>query len=126
MENQKKTSARNQQPQLDETYAKVCALWGQTGQDYSLREIAQKLDISVQKVRKILITEGLYTSPEIQRIQALIDSGMSVEEVADQLGLTRNAVSAALPYRTGPYYSSAPSPNALAIRRWKENKNNDE
>lgn len=92
----------------------------------SIKEIAKELAISEQKARKILITTGLYTTPEISHAVRMHESGKSVEEIAKELSISRKAVLAMLPYSKGEYNSDTPSKNATAIRRFRERKENND
>lgn len=86
-------------------------------QGMSQRQIALRTEISMQKVRKILITLGRYSSPNSEIIQTLYARGLSKADIAKKLKITENAVSSYLPYERGQLPSENPSKNALAIRR---------
>lgn len=84
---------------------------------YSLSDIALKYDISLQKVRKILITCGKIVTPLSKQIQEMYQSGQTIQEIADKLEMTTNAVNSYLPYRKAIYNSDSPSDNAMRIRK---------
>lgn len=88
----------------------------------SIKEAACIADLSVQKVRRILITAGEWTSPRTDEINRLKESGKTVTEIAVLLGITENAVIGHLPYSKGEYKSAEPTRNAVAIRRHRERK----
>lgn len=46
-------------------------------QELSLKEISKRLHISEQKVRKILITAGVWSSETSRKISSLVESGKS-------------------------------------------------
>lgn len=52
------------------------------------RTIAKRAGISLQKVRKILITAGAWSDETSEKIGKLRANGMSVPEIAEELGLT--------------------------------------
>lgn len=78
--------------------------------------IARQLKISEQKVRKILITTGAWSSPLSLKIQKMRKEGKSIGEIAEHLEITRNAVLSYLPYDRGMKNAEYPSKNALKIR----------
>ena len=98
---------------MDATFAAVARLWEQK---CSQREIANRLNISEPKVRKILITIGAIETDESQ----LFATGLSIEEIADKLGKSPKAVLGRLPYTKGLYGAEYPSINALRIRKSRE------
>ena len=51
----------------------------------SVKETAAILGVSVVKVRRTLITAGLWSSKRSTAVCALLDKGLSVEEIAAQL-----------------------------------------
>lgn len=91
-------------------------------QNLSCEAIADRLHISAQKVKRILITAGLYQTPRTEEITAMRDRGMSVEEIAEELKITVAAVQANLPYIKGQYRAEYPTKNAMAIRRSRDKK----
>ena len=88
----------------------------------SIKETARIADLSVQKVRRILITAGEWTSTRTDEINRLMELGKTVTEVASMLGITENAVMGHLPYSKGEYNSANPTKNAFAIRRHRKRK----
>lgn len=69
----------------------------------SVKEIASKLQISIVKVRRILITEGLWSSRSSDEIGKLYKQNYSVKEIAEALHMTEKNVQAYLPYSKGVY-----------------------
>lgn len=63
------------------------------------RTIAKRAGISLQKVRKILITAGAWSDETSEKIGKLRANGMSVPEIAEKLGVKTNTVWSYLPYR---------------------------
>lgn len=86
------------------------------------KAIAKRLKISEQKVRKILITAGAWSSARSEKIQELQKAGKSLDEIAETLGITRNAVISYLPYDRGMKNAEYPTLNALKIRASREKK----
>ncbi|PST29771.1 hypothetical protein [Enterocloster lavalensis] len=90
----------------------------------SLTEISKYNDISLQKVRKILITAGVYSSETYDRIKELRADGKSDWEIMDRVDISKKALSSYTPYKKGLYNLSEESAtiNAMAIRRLRERK----
>lgn len=72
-------------------------------QNDSIRETAIRHSMSRDKVRKILITEGVYSTPQSIKVNDLIDSGYTAQEVADKLGISVGSVNNLTVYRRGEY-----------------------
>lgn len=69
----------------------------------SIRETAIHHDMSRQKVRKILITEGVYSTPQSVKINELLVSGYTTQEVAEKLAVSVGTVNNLVAYRKGEY-----------------------
>ena len=95
-------------------------------QGVSLKQIGRQLGISEQKVRKILITAGAWSSETSKKINSLVESGKSLDEIQAVTGLTRNAVLSYLPYERGMQNAEYPTVNALRIRKCRQNKKKGE
>lgn len=99
-------------------------------QGITVKQIARRTGTSEQKVRRVLITIGLWSSPLSERIHRMHASGKTLDEIAAALGMTRNNVTSYLPYNKGMYNAEYPTTNALRIRACRESKkganNNDQ
>lgn len=62
------------------------------------RTIAKRAAISLQKVRKILITAGAWSDETSEKIWKMRSNGMSVPKIAEELGMKTNTVWSYLPY----------------------------
>lgn len=91
-------------------------------QGLSINEISRRTKVSSQKVRKILITAGAWSSPLSERINAMLNDDMSVDDISKELGMTRNAVLSYIPYSRGMQNAEYPSVNALKIRKCRAKK----
>ncbi|MFZ4908599.1 helix-turn-helix transcriptional regulator [Enterococcus thailandicus] len=69
----------------------------------SIRETAIHHNMSRQKVRKILITEGVYSTPQSIRVNELLVSGYTTQEVAEKLSISVGTVNNLASYRKGEY-----------------------
>lgn len=95
-------------------------------QGLSVAGIARRLKISEQKTRKILITAGAWSSPLSLKIAKMMEGGKSIDEIAESLGITRNAVLSYTPYDRGMHNAEYPTINALRIRKCRQNKKGGE
>lgn len=101
------------------------------------RELEQRgIKLSTSKIKKILITGGLWTTETSRTIQTCFNSytssvedgggGMSgsdaVKRIAEELRISLVSVSVNLPYMDVVYNLPEPSANAKRCRRWKERK----
>ena len=84
------------------------------------RTIAKRAGISLQKVRKILITAGAWSDETSEKIGKLRANGMSVPEIAEELGVKTNTVWSYLPYSKGMYNQEYPTINAIRVRNSSE------
>lgn len=99
---------------MDITMESVAKLYKQ---EYSIKRISQQLNISVPKVRKILITLGLYESGHSAFIRKRLQDGASIPKIAAELGISEKAVNSHIPYSKGMYDAEYPSKNAIKIRK---------
>lgn len=93
-------------------------------QTESLRETAVKCSVNWQKVRKILITTGLYESDMSVIINRMHKQGKSLDSIALELNMSKTAVNSYLPYKKGVYNLGDPTENAIRIRACRERKSN--
>ena len=108
---------------MDRIFTSVLRL---SEQGVSLKQIGRQLGISEQKVRKILISAGAWSSETSKKINSLVESGKSLDEIQAITGLTRNAVLSYLPYERGMHNAECPTINALRIRKCRQNKKKGE
>ena len=66
-------------------------------------ELATAFNTSNVRIRRILITKGLYSTAAIQNVIRLRKQGRSIEEIGKVLGLRPSSVKANLPYEKGLY-----------------------
>ncbi len=102
-----------------ETIETIVRVYKKTG---SISETALQTEISTTKVRKILITEGLWSSARSQQIRELADQGKSSSEIAENLQINTSMVRNYLPYEKGLY--DEPEKTDTAIRSEKYRKRN--
>ena len=88
----------------------------------SLKETSRITGISPQSVRRILLNPGKWSSPRAEKINMLYEQGLSIDQIAEQLGLRKNTVSAYLPWTKGSFLIKPPTENALKIRAYRKRK----
>ena len=86
----------------------------------SISETARQTELSTTKVRKILITEGLWSSPRSEQIRNLVDQGKTSSEIAEILGITTVMVQNYLPYEKGLYDEPDKTDTAIRSEKYRE------
>jgi hypothetical protein len=102
-------------PQL-ETIEKVVSVYKRTG---SISETALQTEISTTKVRKILITDGLWSSARSRQIRELSDQGKSSSEIAETLQISMVMVQNYLPYEKGLYDEPEKTDTAMRSEKYR-------
>ena len=100
-----------------ELYDRIIESYEITG---SVKKTAEELGTSVIKVRRVLITEGLWSSPTSRKIMELIEQGLSTREIADRLNYTEKNVQAFSPYTKGEYGKSNRSSVSLRSKNYRD------
>lgn len=85
----------------------------------SLRSLADELNISPLKLRKLLITADVFTSDICAEINGLYQSGKKIPEIMKLTGLSRASVHSYLPYTKGLYNAAELSLNAERCRAYR-------
>ncbi len=101
----------------DELYQNIIDTYLQIG---SVKETAKLLDTYPIKVRRVLITEGLWSSRTSEDIGALWEKGMSVPEIAEALCLSEKNIQSYLPYTRGQYGGENRSNTAIRSGIYRE------
>ena len=85
------------------------------------KELEEKYNIliSTAKIRKILITGGLWTTERSREVAVLYEKYGSVRRVAEELGVTDELVTMYLPYEKVVYDLENKSGNAKRVERWR-------
>ena len=89
----------------------------QTG---SVKETAELLKTYPIKVRRALITEGLWSSKTSETIGVLWNQGMTVAEIAEKLCLSEKNIQSYLPYTRGQYGGENRSDTAVRSGIYRE------
>lgn len=85
----------------------------------SLRMLATELNISLLKLRKLLITAGIFTSDICTEVNELYLAGKKIPEIMELTGLSRASVHSYLPYTKGIYNAEEISLNAERCRAYR-------
>ncbi|MCR5650066.1 MAG: hypothetical protein K6F86_02655 [Lachnospiraceae bacterium] len=69
----------------------------------SVRQVVKNLNTNTIKVRRVLITEGLWESESSRNVGALYYEGKTTKEIAQELCMSEKNVQSYLPYSRGAY-----------------------
>ncbi|MFA5467628.1 MAG: hypothetical protein WC224_01060 [Sphaerochaetaceae bacterium] len=100
-----------------QTIERVVSVYKKT---QSISETAKQTEISITKVRKILITAGLWTSARSEQIRELAEQGKSSTEIAEILNITAVMVRNYLPYEKGLYDEPDKTNTARRSAKYRE------
>lgn len=98
--NEHKVNTCEQQEVTNELYALVIKDYEET---HSVRKTAKNCHTSMVTAQRILITAGLWNSKSSKQVKELLDQGMTADQIAQELSLTKDAVYAYMPYSRGNY-----------------------
>ena len=115
---------------IDELLMKVVESFGTPFDDREERpedaptivSVANALQITPIKVRKMLITAGYYSTAMSRKVQALQDEGYSIQEIMEETGLKKASVNGYLPYTKGAYKLESPTLYAEQGRLFRTRK----
>ena len=107
-EKQDKCSDETSRQQIMERVVKLYQAQKEIDYRVSLRGIADECGIAPLKVRKLLITAGVYENDVSREIAALWKAGKTTQEIQDQTGLSAASVHSYLPYSRTVYGRGAP------------------
>lgn len=92
------------------------------GEDCSLQSIGDALNLNPIKVRKILITAGVYESDVAEKVQDTFEEYRETQSykeailsTANALQLSKASVTSYLPYKKGVYYSSTADKEKISV-----------
>ena len=110
---------------------RACALFGPPYNEMlpdklerrSIREVAEMMNISAVKVRRLLIAGNHYMTPTVKAIRDRTGAGESVEEIARNLKLSVQSVKSYMPYDICAYgIGSEDAQKMEAFRKRKTEK----
>lgn len=105
----------------NEFFQEVAACYKESSK-VSLRDVAEEFDITLLKVRKILITVGEYMTDISDQIQDLKLQGKTIQEIMEITGLSRASVHSYLPYKKGIYNAKEASMDAERCKKYRQRK----
>lgn len=88
----------------------------------SITELAKYNGFNHQKIVKILVTAGVYSSETYDKVKEMRESGKSDWEIMDRLNLSKKALNIYTPYKKGIYNLDNPTENALRVRKHRKHK----
>lgn len=94
----------------------IIECYGATG---SLKRTAKECDVSYQVVRRVLASEGIYTSGTTEEINRRYRAGDSLKEIASAMHMSAKAVMMHLPYSRVSYVVDEKTDNAKRIAEWR-------
>lgn len=83
----------------------------------SVKDLSLDYGVSVEKMIKLLVTYGAYSSDLYDRIKDMRLSGKSNKEIMNIIGLSEKSFNRYVPYSKGIYGLKTPSDNAIRIRK---------
>ncbi len=88
----------------------------------SINQFAKEFSMTPLKVRKILITEGVFHSDVTELIQKLSGEGKGMQEIMQITGLGRASLNSYLPYSKNIYNMTELSADAERVKRFRLRK----
>lgn len=86
----------------------------------SINKTAKALGLSNMKVRKALITAGVYGNETSEDVKRYLEAGKSIDEIAVKLCITPSAVYGYIPYKITAYNLTDRTVNAERTARYRE------
>ena len=102
---------------MDELYQQIVESYKKTG---SVKKTAEELGTYPIKVRRVLITEGLWKSRTSEQVAEMLDQGRTVAEIAKALVITEKNVQSYMPYSRGQYGGEDRSNEAIRSEEYRE------
>lgn len=122
MSRPKKNPNYNPETIMQELLNEIAELYLSSDEKMSIRQTADEFDITPVKVRKLLITAGVFSSDICDQVLELWKKGKPVSEIQNITGLSRASVHSYLPYSKSVYNTAEISRNAERIRLYRERK----
>ena len=88
----------------------------------SISYVAQKMNTSRMRVRKLLITADFFSSEMSRKIIEMHEKGADIHEISKKTGLGRSAVHSYLPFQRVVYKMDDPSLNAKQCKQFQNRK----
>lgn len=101
---------------MDPIFNKIQDVYSSTK---SVKKTSEILNISRTKVKKVLITLGLYLSGDIEKILHLLSIGYSKKEICNSMNISMSYLNESIPYTKGVYYPEVRSKQAIRSERFR-------
>ena len=88
----------------------------------TISSVAEKMNTSRIRVRKMLITANYYSSEDTRKVQSLLEQGKTISEICDIMKIRNRAVNSLLPYQKGTYNLQELPLNAERCRHFQNRK----
>lgn len=92
------------------------------GENQSLHSVADEFNTTILKVRKVLITSGVFQSDTSEKVRQLFSDGKTIPEIQAEMQLSRASVYSYLPYMKTIYNAKEFSAIAQRLRTYRERK----
>ena len=112
----KKKTEYDKEKQLSLLLSELADAYEQVG---TIRTLATELNITPLKLRKLLITAGVFSSDICEEVNTLYQDGKKLKEIIEITGLSRASVHSYLPYTKGIYNAEELSLDAEKCRVYR-------
>ena len=92
------------------------------GENQSLRSVADEFNTTILKMRKVLITSGVFQSDISEKVRQLFFDGKTIPEIQVEMQLSSASVYSYLPYMKTVYNAKKLSTNAQRLRTYRGRK----
>lgn len=93
-----------------------------SGRGVSIRATADEFGTTILKIRKILITAGVFHSEISEKVQELYSCGKTIQEIQTAVALSRASVYSYLPYVKTIYNANEISTNAQRLQIYRNRR----
>ena len=88
----------------------------------SIRSVAEEMNTTILRVRKLLITADFYSTEMSRRVQELTEYGHSLKEIMEKIELGRASVYSYLPYQGLAFNLEQTTANADRLKLFRKRK----
>ena len=89
-----------------------------------MKDVRRETGLHIETIRRILIDAGIAPSKRVGEAMRMYENGMTVQQVAKELGISEKKAATLKPYTRGSYSIGEKSVNALRIRKCREKRQN--
>ncbi len=125
-----KTGTKEEVESIQESLVRdVCEFYGRPYEEGdreqpSMRATAEKFGISAMKVKKILVTGGLFQTETTDEIQRLYACGLTVKQISGLKNISVSNVNSYLPYEKVIYNLDVRNEEAVKALEWRQKQAN--